>query len=72
VRVFRPDFLVRLTSGKVLVLEIKGQDDEQNRTKRDFLAEWVKTVNGHGGFGSWTFDVSRNAKDVAGILQAHR
>src|SRR6266478_1835769 len=31
---FRPDFLVRLTSGKSLILEIKGQDDQQQQTKR--------------------------------------
>ena len=41
---FRPDF-VRLTNGKTLVLEVKSQDDEQNKTKRDFLAEWVNAVN---------------------------
>jgi type III restriction enzyme len=69
VRVFRPDFLVRLTSGRVLVLEVKGQDDEQNRTKREFLAEWVKAVNGQGGFGSWASDVSRHPKDVVTILE---
>src|SRR6267143_1686789 len=50
VRVFRPDFLVRLTNGKTLVLEVNGQDDEQNKTKRGFLAEWVKAVNGQNGF----------------------
>jgi type III restriction enzyme len=69
VRVFRPDFLIRLTNGKILVLEVKGQDDEQNKTKRGFLAEWVKAVNGQGGFGIWACDVSRHPKDVEGILK---
>ena len=27
---FRPDYLVRLTNGKTLILEVKGQDDQQN------------------------------------------
>jgi type III restriction enzyme len=71
VRVFRPDFLVRLTNGRTLVLEVKGQDDEQNKTKRDFLTEWVNAVNAQGGFGSWACDVSRHAKDVEGILDRH-
>ena len=26
---YRPDYLVRLTNGKMLVLEIKGQDNQQ-------------------------------------------
>ena len=53
IRKFRPDYLVRLANGKTLVLEVKGQDDQQQQTKREFLAEWVRAVNGHGGFGLW-------------------
>jgi type III restriction enzyme len=68
---FRPDYLVRLTNGKTLILEVKGQDDQQQQTKRDFLAEWVRAVNGHGGFGEWTADVSRHPKDVLEILSRH-
>jgi type III restriction enzyme len=69
---YRPDYLVRLKSGKMLVLEVKGQDSLQNKTKREFMAEWVRAVNSHGGFGQWDSDVSHHPKDVAGILEAHR
>jgi type III restriction enzyme len=65
---FRPDYLVKLANGKTLVLEVKGQDDQQQQTKREFLAEWVRAVNGHGGFGTWAADVSRHPKDVQEIL----
>ena len=68
---FRPDYLVRLANGKTLILEVKGQDDQQQQTKRDFLAEWVRAVNGHGGFGEWTADVSRHPKDVLELLSRH-
>jgi type III restriction enzyme len=68
---FRPDYLVRLTNGTILVLEVKGRDDQQQQTKREFLAEWVRAVNGHGGFGVWAADVSRHPKDVVGILKQH-
>jgi hypothetical protein len=61
----------RLTNGKILVLEVKGQDDEQNKTKRGFLVEWVNAVNGHDGFGIWACDVSRHPKDVESILHRH-
>ena len=50
VKKYRPDFLIRLATGKMLVLEVKGQDTQQDKTKREFLAEWVKAVNQHGGF----------------------
>ena len=65
---FRPDYLVRLTNDKTLILEVKGQDDQQQQTKREFLSEWVRAVNGHGGFGEWTADVSRHPKDIVEIL----
>ena len=68
---FRPDYLIRLTNGNTLVLEVKGQDDQQQQTKREFLAEWVRAVNGHGGFGEWSADVSRHPKDVEEILRKH-
>ena len=71
VQKYRPDFLIRLATGKMLVLEVKGQDTQQNRTKREFLAEWVKAVNEHGGFGRWASDVSFDAADIAEILDRH-
>jgi len=71
VRKYRPDYLIRMNSGRLLVLEVKGQDDEQNQTKRGFLDQWVRAVNGHGGFGSWSSDVSRNPGDIKDILAKH-
>lgn len=55
----------------MLVLEVKGMDDQQQQTKREFLKEWVDAVNGHGGFGKWAADVSRHPKDVLEILERH-
>ena len=71
VKKFRPDFLVRFANGTRLVLEVKGKDSDQDRTKREFLAEWVAAVNEHGGFGRWAWDVSFTPSDVADILERH-
>jgi len=68
---YRPDYLVRLKSGKMLVLEVKGLDSLENKTKREFLPEWVRAVNSHGGFGQWSSDVSVHPKDVSGTLEMH-
>ena len=65
---YRPDFIVRLSSGVHLVLETKGQESAQDRTKRDFLAEWVGAVNEHGGFGRWASAVSYSPSDVHDVL----
>ena len=56
-RNFIPDYLLRLRNSKTLVLEVKGQDSEQNRAKRAAMQTWVQAVNEQGGFGNWVFDV---------------
>lgn len=56
-RKFIPDFIIRLANGKLLVLEIKGEDSDQNRAKRLALDAWVRAVNARGGFGVWCWDV---------------
>lgn len=71
IRRFRPDYLVRLTSGKILVLEVKGQDTQEQRSKREFLDEWIRSVNNHGGFGRWVADVSHHPGEIHQILSKH-
>jgi type III restriction enzyme len=56
-RRFIPDFVLRLVNAKHLVLEIKGEDSEQDRAKRMALASWVNAINARGGFGTWCWDV---------------
>jgi type III restriction enzyme len=68
---YRSDFLIRLATGRFLVLETKGQDSLQDRTKREFLDEWVRAVNNHGGFGQWGWAVSKNPADLKGILKEY-
>jgi type III restriction enzyme len=70
VRKYRPDFLIRLTNGTLLVLEVKGQDSPQNEAKRRALDEWSRAVTDHGGFGRWTWAVSRKPGDIADHIAA--
>jgi len=69
VKKYRPDFLIKLVDGSMLVLEVKGIDNQQNKTKRAFLDEWVRAVNSHGGFGRWQWAVSKHPKDIQDILE---
>lgn len=70
-RRFVPDFLIRLADGKTLVLEIKGQDSEQNRAKRGALDAWVKAINTKGGFGQWAWDVAYQPAQIHDIIDKH-
>jgi len=67
-RKFIPDFLLRYTSGKTLVLEVKGQDSPQDQAKRVALDLWVQAVNAHGGFGTWVADAVVDS--AAGMQEA--
>lgn len=68
VRKYRPDFLVRLANGDLLVLETKGQNTEQDKVKHRYLEEWTQAVNAHGGFGQWRSAVAQSPGEIRDIL----
>jgi type III restriction enzyme len=69
IRKFYPDFILRLVNGDYMVLETKGVDSQQNKTKREYLNEWINAVNNHGGFGKWHWDVSFHPSDIEGLVK---
>ena len=69
VRRYFPDFICKMTNGENLIIETKGQDNEQNKTKRAFLDEWCRAVNEHGGFGKWKWIVSFDPNDLQEKIQ---
>lgn len=71
VRKYRPDFLVHLQNGNMLVLETKGQETEQDRVKRRYLEEWTQAVSSHGGFGHWCCDIANQPGEISDILLRH-
>jgi type III restriction enzyme len=68
IRKFYPDFILRLVNGDYMVLETKGVDSQQNKTKREYLNEWINAVNNHGGFGKWHWDVSFDPSDIKSLI----
>lgn len=70
-RNFVPDYLIRLNNGKTLVLEVKGVDSDQNRSKRLAMQTWVSAVNKQGGLGEWCFDVVFEPAKTRDVLLKH-
>jgi hypothetical protein len=68
---YRPDFLVKLSSDEMLVIEIKGEEDQKDKVKREAMREWVRAVNQHGGFGRWYSEpaISKRPDDIPQILE---
>ena len=67
-RKYRPDFVVRLKSGNMLVVETKGLQDAQTDAKHRALEKWVAAVNQHGGFGEWSAAMATIPGEIKGIL----
>ncbi|MEE9913669.1 MAG: DEAD/DEAH box helicase family protein [Deltaproteobacteria bacterium] len=68
IRKYYPDFVIKFKNGQYLILETKGQDTDQDKTKRSFLDEWCKAINQHGGFGIWRWAVSFDPNDLDAII----
>lgn len=62
-----PDFLVRLHTGTMLILEIKGFDPLAD-VKATAAQRWIQAVNASRRFGRWWYEVVRRPSDVVGAI----
>jgi len=67
--VYEPDFIVRLTSGLSVVLEIKGRPHEDTDAKHQAARRWVAAVNHWGRLGTWDFLVCRDPQKLGSAFQ---
>ena len=67
---FEPDFVVRLTDGRMLLVEVKGCEDDQERAKYAGARRWCSAVNHHGQLGAWRFHPCRDPQLVGQELAA--
>jgi type III restriction enzyme len=65
---FLPDFIVKLTDGTHLLLEVKGYEDEQDRQKYEAAKRWCEAINNWDQMGRWEFRECPRRTDVGRIL----
>jgi len=65
---YEPDYLVRLKTGKTLILEVKGQEDDHTHAKHQAAQRWVSAVNNWARLGLWDFLVCRDPQALPGQL----
>lgn len=70
-RKYIPDYLVRLTNGKTLLLEVKGQVTEQEEAKWVATRKLIAAINGKRSFGQWEFEVVTDMARVHDVLLKH-
>jgi type III restriction enzyme len=63
--VYEPDYIVRLTDGTTLILEVKGQQTDQDDAKHTAARRWISAVNNWGRCGRWAFHVTRDPQMLA-------
>ncbi|MEX0907520.1 MAG: hypothetical protein WD054_04240, partial [Gemmatimonadota bacterium] len=69
-RSYVPDFIVRLTNGSKVVLEIKGHEPNEAHAKHEAAKRWVAAVNNWNGLGRWRFEVCRDPHVLGSMLAA--
>jgi type III restriction enzyme len=68
---YRPDFIVRLSNGKTLLVEGKGVATEQDDAKTTAARRWVQAVNNWGQLGIWDYELVFDANDLPEVLERH-
>ena len=70
---YTPDFIVtfELEDGRRvnLLLEVKGQETEQDRAKWTAARQWCRAVNNHGAFGLWDHRTTHAPDTIARDLE---
>lgn len=67
-----PDYIIELKNGDKIILEVKGQDSDENRVKREFLSLWVKAINETKKFGNWHWAVVFNSSEIHDLLNKYK
>jgi len=68
---YRPDFVVKLKTGKTLIVEGKGVATEQDDAKTTATRRWVQAVNNWGQLGTWGYELVFDANELPEILERH-
>lgn len=61
---YEPDFLVKLAGGQMLLLEIKGYQDNKTQAKHAAARRWLDAVNNWGQLGRWDLHVCRDPQQL--------
>lgn len=66
-RRYLPDFIVDLTNGERLIVEIKGQTGDAE-VKAAAAHRWCNAVNNDGRFGRWSYHLVKQPPDLMKLL----
>ncbi len=73
---YEPDFVVRVSGGAFVVLEIKGlkgeiHDQDRVHAKEQAATTWCKAVSNLGRYGDWVYEIARTEAELHEMLAQH-
>ncbi len=68
---YLPDFIIRLTNGITLVLEVKGQPSGETQTKHNALIHWCHATTQLGTYGTWAAVEIYNPQAINEVLERY-
>jgi len=63
-----PDFVVELVDGSFLLVEVKGLEREQDRSKEAGARRWIDAVNHWGRLGRWRYAKIHSPHQLEAVL----
>jgi type III restriction enzyme len=66
-RKYLPDFVVELTNGDRLIVEIKGQLGDA-AIKKAAAERWCRAVSNDGRYGKWAYELCFGVEELMGVL----
>lgn len=60
---YTPDFIIKISDERFLIIEIKGNKTDQDEFKWNALKEWCLAVNNTKKYGKWTFEQIYKVED---------
>lgn len=66
---YYPDFILKFKNNHHIILEVKGQETDQDKIKYNAAQEWIRAVNSEESFGTWDFRVMKDTKDLFDLVR---
>jgi type III restriction enzyme len=68
-KTYFPDFILKFKGNKYLMLEIKGKEREQDKTKWESAELWCEALNSDkDSWGEWKFRVIKNKPTIKDLV----
>ena len=70
VKKYIPDYIVEMTNGEKIIIEVKGQKTDMDVSKEKYLEEWVQAVNDTKEWGIWRHETIQDESKIGKLISS--